>query len=250
MTTSLRFTGRTAIVTGAGSGIGRATALRLADEGARVVVTDISTERLEQLLADHPDLDLVPVPGDISTQETVDAVVAACNGRVDVLVNNAGIMDGFLPPAEVDDGTWEQVLAINITAPMRTTRAVLPLMLAAGSGSIINLSSEASMRGSASGVAYAASKHAVNGLTKSTAVFYNGQGIRCNAVAPGPVATSIGGAFLSAYAGEILGPIMHTTVPKPAVPEQIADTICWLASDDASNVNGAILPCDGGWSAI
>jgi NAD(P)-dependent dehydrogenase (short-subunit alcohol dehydrogenase family) len=186
-----RFTGRTAIVTGAGSGIGRATALRLAREGARVVAADIDADRLEQLAAEFPDLDLVPVATDIATDDGVRAVVAAAEGRVDALANVAGIMDAFLPPAEVDDATWERVFAVNVTAVMRLTRAVLPMMLAAGGGAIVNVSSEASLRASASGVAYTASKHAVNGITKSTAVFYKGNGIRANAVAPGPVATNI-----------------------------------------------------------
>jgi NAD(P)-dependent dehydrogenase (short-subunit alcohol dehydrogenase family) len=181
-----RFSGRTAIVTGAGSGIGRATALRLARKGVRVV----------------------------------------------------------------DDATWERGFAVNVTAPLHLTRAVLPMMLAAGGGAIVNVSSEASLRASASGVAYTASKHAVNGLTKSTAVFYKGQGIRANAVAPGPVATNIEAPFKSQHAAGVLGPIMQTTVPPVATAEQLAATICWLLSDDASNVNGAILPSDGGWSAI
>ena len=106
-------------------------------------------------------------------------------------------MDGFLPPGEVDDATWERVLAVNLTATMRATRAVLPLMLGAGRGAIVNVSSEAGFRASASGVAYAASKAAVNSLTRSTALFYRQQGIRCNAVAPGPVATSIEAPWLS-----------------------------------------------------
>jgi NAD(P)-dependent dehydrogenase (short-subunit alcohol dehydrogenase family) len=245
-----RFAGSTAIVTGAGSGIGRATALRLAQEGARVVAADISADRLEELVAGFPDLDLVPVAGDIATEEGVQAMVAAAGGRVDALANVAGIMDAFLPPAEVDDATWERVFAVNVTAVMRLTRAVLPLMLAAGGGAIVNVSSEASLRASSSGVAYTASKHAVNGITKSTAVFYKGQGIRANAVAPGPVATNIEAPFKSQHAAEVLGPIMQTTVPAVATAEQLAATICWLLSDDASNVNGAILPSDGGWSAI
>ena len=197
-----RFTGRTAIVTGAGSGIGRATALRLAREGARVVIADIAADRLEQLATEFPDLDLVPVAGDIATEAGVQAVVAAAGGRVDALANVAGIMDAFLPPAEVDDATWERVFAVNVTAVMRLTRAVLPLMLAAGGGAIVNVSSEASLRASASGVAYTASKHAVNGITKSTAVFYKGAGIRANAVAPGPVATNIEAPFKSEHAAE------------------------------------------------
>jgi NAD(P)-dependent dehydrogenase (short-subunit alcohol dehydrogenase family) len=147
-----RFAGRTAIVTGAGSGIGRATAVRLAREGARVVAADLAADRLEQLAGEFPDLDLVPVAGDIATEEGVQAVVAAAGGRVDALANVAGIMDSFLPPAEVDDATWERVFAVNVTAAMRLTRAVLPLMLEAGGGAIVNVSSEASLRASASGV--------------------------------------------------------------------------------------------------
>jgi NAD(P)-dependent dehydrogenase (short-subunit alcohol dehydrogenase family) len=245
-----RFAGRTAIVTGAGSGIGRATAVRLAREGARVVAADLAADRLEQLAGEFPDLDLVPVAGDIATEEGAQAVVAAAGGRVDALANVAGIMDSFLPPAEVDDATWERVFAVNVTAAMRLTRAVLPLMLDAGAGAIVNVSSEASLRASASGAAYTASKHALNGLTKSTAVFYKGNGIRANAVAPGPVATNIEAPFRSQHAAGVLGPIMQTTIPPVATADQLAATITWLLSDDASNVNGVILPSDGGWSAI
>jgi NAD(P)-dependent dehydrogenase (short-subunit alcohol dehydrogenase family) len=99
-------------------------------------------------------------------------------------------------------------------------------------------------------VAYTASEHAVNGITKSTAVFYKGDGIRANAVAPGGVATNLEATFRSEHAAHVLGPIMQSTVPSVATAEQLAATICWLLSDDASNVNGAILPSDGGWSAI
>jgi NAD(P)-dependent dehydrogenase (short-subunit alcohol dehydrogenase family) len=188
--------------------------------------------------------------GDISSENNVQSVLAAANGRVDGLANVAGIMDGFLPPDELDDVTWQQVMAVNVTAPMRLIRAVLPLMRAAKHGSIVNVSSEAGLRGSAAGTAYTTSKHAVIGLTKSTAFFYAPEGIRCNAVAPGGVATNIEAPFKSEYAGTRLGPYMQVNVTPIATAEQLAAAITWLLSDDSLNVNGAILPSDGGWSAI
>ena len=118
-----RFAGKTAIVTGAGSGIGRAAALRLAREGATVVAADISDTRLEELTAGNPDLALIPVVADVATSDAVPAVVASAGGRVDALANVAGILDGFLPPAEIDDETWERVFAINVTSMMRLTSA-------------------------------------------------------------------------------------------------------------------------------
>ncbi len=245
-----RFAGMTAIVTGAGSGIGRATALRLAREGAAVVAADISAGRLEELTAGNRGLALIPVTADVATADGVQAVAAGAGGRVDALANVAGIMDGFLPPAEIDDQTWDRVFAVNVTSMMRLTRAVLPVMLEAGGGAIVNVSSEASLRGSAAGVAYTAAKHAVNGLTKSTAFFYQRQGIRANAVVPGGVLTNIEGAFRSELAAGLVGPVLQATLPSVATAEQVAAIITFLLSGDAANVNGAILPCDGGWSAI
>lgn len=245
-----RFAGRTAIVTGAGSGIGKATALRLAQEGARVIASDISAERLTALTEENPGPEITAVPGDISTEEAIAAVLDAAGGRVDALANVAGIMDGFLPAAEVDDATWDRVFLVNVTAIMRLTRAVLPLMVEAGSGSIVNVASEAGLRGSAAGAAYTASKHAVIGLTKNTSVFYAPNGVRTNAVAPGGVATNVDGAFRSQLAGERLGPIMQTNVGSVAQPEQLAAAITWLLSDDSANISGVVLASDGGWSAI
>ncbi|WP_025157107.1 SDR family NAD(P)-dependent oxidoreductase [Leifsonia aquatica] len=249
-TTPGRFAGKTAIVTGAGSGIGKATALRLASEGARVVGSDISAERLTALVEENPGLEIVTVAGDVSSEDTIAKLLEAAGGRVDALANVAGIMDGFLPPAEVDDATWDRVFTVNVTAIMRLSRAVLPLMVEAGSGSIVNVSSEAGLRGSAAGAAYTASKHAVIGLTKSTSVFYAPNGVRANAVAPGGVATNVEGAMRSALAGQRLGPLLQTVVPPVAQAEQLAASITWLLSDDSANVTGAVLASDGGWSAI
>ncbi len=250
MTQDQQFDGRTAIVTGAGSGIGRASALRFAREGARVIAADVSAERLDELVAEHPDLELVPVVGDITTEDGVQAIVAAADGRVDVLANVAGIMDGFLPAAEVDDRTWDLVFAVNVTAVMRLTRAVLPLMVEAGKGALVNIASEAALRGSAAGLAYTASKHAVAGMTKNTAVLYAGQGIRVNAVAPGATNTAIEAPMRSERAGRVLGPIMQTIVPAPGEADEMANSVIWLASDQSSNVTGVLLASDGGWSAV
>lgn len=249
-TTPGRFDGRTVIVTGAGSGIGRATATRLVQEGARVVATDVVGDRLEALRAELDGHDVVTVVGDVADGATIDAVLAAAGETVHGLANVAGIMDAFLPPAEVDDATWERVMSVNVTGPMRLTRAVLGVMLPAGAGAIVNVASEAAFRGSAAGVAYTTSKHAVVGLTKSVAFFYGPSGIRTNAVAPGAVMTNIEAPMRSDFAAGRVGPLMQVTVPQPAEAERLAAAITWLLSDDAANVNGAILPSDGGWSVI
>ncbi|WP_461172715.1 SDR family NAD(P)-dependent oxidoreductase [Arthrobacter sp. Z1-9] len=248
--TNNRFAGKTIIVTGAASGIGQATALRIAKEGGKVIAADISKERLDVLVEENRGLDLVPVAGDISTEETVAAVVAAADGRVDALANVAGIMDNFAPIHEVDDELWDRVFRINVTALMRLTRAVTPLMLEAGTGSVVNVSSEAGIRGSAAGAAYTASKHAVVGLTKNSAVIYGPKGLRFNAVAPGPTITGIEANFGSRMAAERLGPLMQANIPTPATAAQLAASITFLLSEDGTNVNGAILASDGGWSAL
>ncbi|MFF0991217.1 SDR family NAD(P)-dependent oxidoreductase [Kocuria nitroreducens] len=244
-----RFTGRTAVVTGAGSGIGRATALRLAAEGATVVVVDRSARRLEALVADEPRLPLFPVLADLTDEDAAGRVLAATEGRLDVLVNNGGIMDRFESVAEVDDATWDRVFAVNVGSVMRLTRAAIPLLRVSGRGAVVNVTSEASLRGSAAGAAYTASQHALAGLTKSTALMHAADGIRTNAVAPGATDTGDRAPMGSdLFPGRMAGFLQN--IPYTAAPEQVAAVIVFLASDDASNVNGVIMPSDGGWSAV
>jgi NAD(P)-dependent dehydrogenase (short-subunit alcohol dehydrogenase family) len=242
-----RFDGKTVIVTGAGSGIGRATAARVAREGGRVIAVDISAERLADFLASLPGLKIEVVTGDITKPEAIEAIMAAAGEKVDALANVAGIMDNMTPLHEVSDAVWERVFAVNVDGLFRLSRAVLAKMVAAKSGSVVNISSEAGIRGSAAGLAYTASKHAVIGITRSAAFTYARLGIRVNAVAPGPVATNIEASFDSELGQERIGALL-ATIPPVAMPEQLAASITFLLSDDSTNLTGVILPSDGGWS--
>ena len=248
-----RFAGQTVVVTGAASGIGRAVASRVAREGGRVVAVDLAKEKLDELAASLagvvPGAEVVAVAGDITSAESVEEIVRAAGDRVDALANVAGIMDDMGAVHELTDATWERVMRVNVDGTMRLMRAVLPGMLAAGRGRIVNVASEAGLRGSAAGAAYTASKHAVVGLTKSSAVMYAGTGVQVNAVAPGGVATGIQVPTQAEFGGARLGRYMGN-IPGIATAEHLAASITFLLSTDAVNLNGAILASDGGWSAV
>ncbi|BCY06903.1 SDR family NAD(P)-dependent oxidoreductase [Actinoplanes sp. L3-i22] len=241
-----RFAGQTVIVTGAASGIGRATASRIAREGGRVIAVDITAEGLKSLADDLGDA-IVPVTADITRDADIAEIVAAAGDRIDGLANIAGVVDDFTPVHETSDQVWDRVFAVNVDGVFKLTRATIPAMLAARRGAIVNVASEAALRGNAAGIAYTASKHAVVGITKNTAFMYGSEGIRVNAVAPGGVATGMRPTNQSAFGLGKTGPFLQL-IPAVAAAEHLAAAITFLLSDDAVNLNGVILPSDGGWS--
>ena len=246
---------RVIIVTGAGSGIGRATAQILAAAGATVAVADVSASAEETVaLITEAGGNAFAQIGDISKEEDSARMVAeaAARGPLKGLANNAGVMDYFSGAAETDPAVWERVMRINAGGTFYMTRAAVPIMITAGGGSIVNPASAAGIRGAAAGAAYTASKHAVVGLTRNTAYTYAKKGIRCNAVCPGGVTTNIMASIdqtkIDMEGLAALTPV-HQTAFSTASSEQQGALIAFLLSDEASNVNGAIIPNDGGWSA-
>lgn len=250
---SQRFKGKKAIITGAGSGIGKATIERFVSEGGRAIAVDISQERLNKLSAEFhkrgEEVELVC--GDLSSLQTIEKIMSAAGEHLDILINNAGIMDDFVPLDEIDDELWERVISVNLTSVMKLSRAAVRVMLKQGHGVIVTTSSGASFKAGIAGTAYTTTKHGVNGLVKSIAAIYGQRGIRSNAVAPGGTKTNImdlSRPIRGQKTMELLTPNMANST-RTAEPSEVAATILFLASDDASNVNGAILACDGGWSA-
>lgn len=251
----MKLQGKVAVVTGAASGIGEAIAKLFAQEGARVVASDISQERLEKVVNDivGDGGTAVAVVADVSDAADVAKMVDTAVeqfGTLDVLVNNAGIMDNFMPVHEVDDELWERVFAVNVTGPMRLIRKALPIMMEKGGGSIINVASVAGIAGARGGAAYTSSKHAIVGLTKNIGFHYAAKGIRCNAIAPGAVETNIGETITSpSQFGFGRFQLGQNAIPRAGQPMEIAHVALLLASDDGAFVNGATIVADGGWCA-
>ncbi|MBO8141177.1 MAG: SDR family oxidoreductase [Firmicutes bacterium] len=251
----MRLAGKVAVVTGAASGMGEQIARLFAKEGAKVVVADIDGDgaaKVAQAIAADGG-SAVAVTVNVAIEEDVQRMIdTALNefGALDILVNNAGIMDNMVPVHELTDELWDRVIAVNATGPMRAMRKALPIFLEKGKGNIINIASIGGLNGSRAGAAYTASKHAVVGLTKNVGFQYAAAGIRCNAIAPGAVATNIASTMKepSKFGSEKAGMGMSLN-PRVGNPEEIAQVALFLASDESSFVNGAVFVVDGGWTA-
>lgn len=251
----MRLTGKTIIVTGAGSGMGEAMAKLFAQEGARIVAADIRLETAERVVSDIKEAggEAIAVASDVAKPKAATELVQQAleaYGKLDVLVNNAGIMDGMEGVEDISDERWDHVFAVNTTGTMRLMREAVKHFKEVKGGVILNNISIGGLNGARAGAAYTASKHAVIGLTKNTAFFYAGEGIRCNGIAPGAVETNIGQSMTNlnefGMGRAMLGMGLN---PRAGQPDEIAKLALFLVSDEASFINGAIVVADGGWSA-
>ena len=249
----MRFTDKTALITGATGGIGRSTSLLFAAEGAHVAVTDIELEPAERLAAEiratggRASAQLLDVTDDAQTQAVVDAVVAE-TGRIDIAFCNAGIRE-IVPAQELPLTEWRKVIDVNVTGVFTTAQAVAHKMIADGKGgAIVNTASTLGVMAANSRCAYATSKHAVVGMTKALAIDLAPFHIRVNAVGPGVIRTPLTERYFQ-------DPEMHARVNnihalgRVGVPDEIGKAVLYLASDEASFCTGTHLVIDGGWTA-
>lgn len=245
-----RLTGKVAIVTGGNAGIGEAIAKAFAREGASVVITGRRQGELDRVVNDivKEQGKACAVAGSVTNESHVQEAVRQTVrqfGRLDILVNNAGVGDFGKRLHETDDATWAQVLDVNLTGVFRMTRASLPQMLKQGTGAIVNISSIASLVGLPTLSAYAASKGALDAMTRALAVDYAKDGIRCNVVNPGLIDTPMAAPLMSN--SEQLDLILSRyPIRRVGKPEEVANMVLYLVSDEAAWVTGGTFPVDGG----
>jgi len=259
---SARFDNKNIIITGAGSGLGRAVALRLASEGAALVLVDLRAESLEQtraqVQAQTPGARTVLVTADCSVEADVQRYVSealAALGRIDGLYNNAGVEGKQNPITEYDSTEFDRVIKINLNGVFYGMKYVLPHLAKQGSGAIVNASSVGGIRAVPNQVGYGASKHAVAGMTKDAAIEYGQYGVSINAIAPGAIMTDMVIGSLKQIGGEDgwedVGRQFVSVNPMRRFgdPAEVASLVSYLLSQEAVFINGAVIPIDGGQSS-
>lgn len=251
----MKLNGQVAVITGAGSGMGYEMAKLFVQEGAKVVAADINSAGVQTLMKE-----ISGTPESIQFFQCNVAKREECQamldfavekfGKLDILCNNAGIMDNMIPIGELEDDLWEKVLSVNLNGVMYASRYAVQIMLKQGGGKIINTASVGGLNGCRAGTAYTASKFAVVGLTKNIGFMYAKDGIRCNAICPGAIETNIHAGLTapSKLGMERTSSGMGANIGL-GKPIEIAKAALFLSSDDSNFINGTTITVDGGWSA-
>ncbi len=245
-----RLEGKVAVITGGNAGIGEAVAKRFTEEGASVVITGRRQPELDRVvkIIRQNNGKVLAVAGSVTDEaHAKDVARKAIDslGRIDILVNNAGVGDFGKRLHEIDDATWNTVFDINLTGVFRMTRAIVPQMLKQQSGSIVNISSVASLAGIPGLSAYAASKGGLDALTRALAIDYAQDGIRCNVVNPGLIDTPMAAPLMS-NTERLQSLLSQYAIRRAGTPEEVANMVLYLASDEARWVTGGTFPIDGG----
>ncbi|WP_255248067.1 SDR family oxidoreductase [Paenibacillus sp. 7523-1] len=247
-----KLSGKVAVVTGAASGMGKSIAKLFAAEGSNVIVSDINLDDAAKVVHEITEKGgcAIAHSANVAVEQDVDRLIEDAIkhfGTVDILINNAGIMDNFEPVEDVSDELWDKVLAVNTTGCMRTIRKVIPIFTEKKAGVIVNIASVGGLAGSRAGVAYTASKHALIGITKNVGFQYAKLGIRCNAVAPGGVNTNIGTSLTNPNSFGAENVMAGSGIGiRLGEPEEVAKIALFLASDESSFVNGTVITADAG----
>ncbi|MGM0123044.1 3-oxoacyl-[acyl-carrier protein] reductase [Enterococcus sp. AZ194] len=243
------FTDQTVLVTGAGSGIGYAQAKAFLEQGANVYGLDQQNARMLQLKADFPKTFAFQV-GDVKELSVLTLTVEACRhrfGKIDILLNTAGILDGYRPLLETSEELWDELMAVDLKSVFRLTKLVLPEMIERASGTIINMASIASLVAGGGGISYTAAKHAIVGFTKQLALDYADKGIFVKAIAPGAIQTPMNQADFEGDGAMAKWVAEETPMKRWAQPEEVAALTLFLASQQSSYMQGDVIPIDGGW---